>query len=150
MFSFDKMKSALTSDTGVMFSNTEIDLMKITEKNVNKIGVKQHQRVVLYFTPALSVVANSIVHNFKVKDNDLIERLRWVVGHTVKYAVGSEPVPEGKLPLDPHQNALSTTSWLSRLDGIQFKTPNLLLSLTRSIRRSVFAPWKNRKISLDI
>ena len=46
MFSFDKMKSALTSDTGVMFSNTKIDLMKITEKNINNIGVKQYQRVV--------------------------------------------------------------------------------------------------------
>ena len=71
-----------------------------------------------------------------MKDNDLMERLRWVVCHTVKYVVGSEPVSEGKLPLDPHQNALSTTSWLSRLDGIQCKTPDLLRSLTRSTLRA--------------
>ena len=75
-----------------MFSNTEIDLIKQTEKNLKKVGVKQHERIVLYFTPALSVVANSIVRNFKVNDNDLMERLRWVVGHTVRM-IGSEPVP---------------------------------------------------------
>ena len=76
-----------------------------------------------------------------MKDSDLMERLRWVVGHTVKYVVGSEPVPEGKLPLDSvnplaPSNALSTTSWLSRMDSIQCKTPDLLRSLTRSTLRA--------------
>ena len=88
------MRSAL-QNTDVMFSNTEIDLIKTTEKNIKKVGVKQHERIVLYFTPALSVVANSIVRNFKVNDNYLMERLRWVVGHTVRM-IESEPVPEGK------------------------------------------------------
>ena len=133
MFSFQRMREAI-NETDAMFSNTEIDLIKTTEKNIKKVGVKQHKRIVLYFNPALSVVANSIQRNFKVKDNDLMERLRWVVGHTVRM-IGSEPVPEEKLPLDS-SNALSTTSWLSRLDGIQCKTPDLLRSLTRSTLRA--------------
>ena len=90
--------------------------------------------MVLYFTPALSVVANSIVRNFKINDNDLMERLRWVVGHVVRVN-GSEPVAEGKLPL-ALSNALSTTSWLSRLERIQCQTPDLLHSLTRSTLRA--------------
>ena len=100
-------------------TETEIDLIKQTEKNLKKVGVKKHERIVLYFTPALSVVANSIVRNFKINDNDLMERLRWVVGHVVRVS-GSEPVAEGKLPLDStnplaSSNALSTTRSLSRL-----------------------------------
>ena len=101
-------------DTDAMFSSTEIDLIKQTEKNLKKVGVKKHERIVLYFTPALSVVANSIVRNFKINDTDLMDRLRWVVGHVVR-VYGSEPVSEGKLPLDSTNplapsNALSTTS----------------------------------------
>ena len=128
------MRSALR-DTDAMFSSTEIDLIKQTEKNLKKVGVKQHERILLYFTPALSVVANSIVRNFKINDNDLMERLRWVVGHVVMVS-GSEPVAEGKLTLDSTyplapSNALSTTNWLSRLDRIQCQTPDLLHSLWR-------------------
>ena len=139
MFTFERMRSAL-QNTDVMYSSTEVDLIKQTEKNLKKVGVKQHERIVLYFTPALSVVANSIVRNFNVNDNDLMERLRWVVGHTVRM-IGSEPVPEGKLPLDSTNplslsNALSATSWLSRLDRIQCQTPDLLHSLTRSTLRA--------------
>ena len=139
MFTFERMKTAL-QNAAVMFSNTEQDLIKQTEKSLKKVGVKQYERIVLYFTPALSVIANSIVRNFKVKDNDLMERLRWVVGQTVRI-IDLELVPEGKLPLDPtnplaQSNPLSTTSWLSRLDGIQCKTPDLLLSLTRSTLRA--------------
>ena len=48
---------------------------------------------------------------------------------------------EGKLPLDSTNplapsNALSATSWLSRLDRIQCQTADLLLSLTRSTLRA--------------
>ena len=89
------MKTAL-QNTNVMFSSTEQDLIKQTEKSLKKVGVKQYERIVLYFTPALSVVTNSIVRNFKVNDNDLMERLRWVVGHVVRVS-GSEPVAKGKL-----------------------------------------------------
>ena len=56
------MRQAI-KDTDVVFSSTEIDLIKQTEKNLKKVGVKKHERIVLYFTPALSVVANSIVRN---------------------------------------------------------------------------------------
>ena len=69
------MRQAI-KDTDVMFSSTEIDLIKQTEKNLKKVGVKKHERIVLYFTPALSVVANSIVRNFKINDTDLMDRLR--------------------------------------------------------------------------
>ena len=97
MFTFERMKTVLR-DTDVMFSSTEIDLIKQTEKNLKKVGVKKHEGIVLYFTPALSVLANLIVRNFKINDTDLMDRLRWVVGHVVRVN-GSEPVAEGKLPL---------------------------------------------------
>ena len=58
------MRSEL-QNTDVMFSQTESDLIKQTEKSLKKVGVKQYERIVLYFTPALSVVANSIVRIFK-------------------------------------------------------------------------------------
>ena len=41
MFTFERMKTAL-KNTDVMFSSTEIDLIKQTEKNLKKVGFKKH------------------------------------------------------------------------------------------------------------
>ena len=118
-----------------MFSSTEIYWIKQTEKNLKKVGFKKHKRMVLYFTPALSMETNSIVRGFKIKDTDLMNRLRWVVGHVIRVH-GSEPMDEGKLPLGPTnplapQNALSPASWLKRLENIQLAMPDLVPSLCR-------------------
>ena len=69
MFTFERMRQAI-KDTDVMFSSTEIDLIKQTEKNLKKVGVKKHERIVLYFTPALSVVANSIDGKAEVSEGE--------------------------------------------------------------------------------
>ena len=136
MFTFERMRQAITAEdtTSSPFSSTEIELMKQVEKNVKKVGHRHHERIVLYFTPALSLEMSTLVKDFKTNDTDLMNRLIWVVGH-VSRVYGSDPVDKGKLPLGA-QNVLSSGSWLKRLEDIQLAMPDLVPSLCRSTLRA--------------
>ena len=118
--------------TSSPFSSTEIEVMKQVEKNIKKVGLRNSQRIMLYFTPAMSInlETRSISKDFQTDDTDLGNRLRWVVGHVYK-KFGSDCGRTEKLPLGP-PNVLSPGSWLKRLENIQMAMPDLVSSLTRS------------------
>ena len=116
--------------SSALFSSTEIELMKQVDKDVKKVGLKDTQRIVLFFTPALRINEGILLKDINTSDTDLGDRLRWVVGHIYRESLPSGDAQiKDKLPLGWPANTLSSGAWLTRLGKIQLAMPDARPSL---------------------
>ena len=66
-----EMFTRMFKTENAMYSPTEVELIEFVLKSIKKVGLKDTQRIALFFTPALRINEGILSKDFNASDTDL-------------------------------------------------------------------------------